>query len=178
MFVEKPTVKLVFFWDYVTSFDHLLNYTLLNLLYYLSLHTVRLCGIFVVLLMPETRKIQQQALRTVYSDNILTYEELLQRAKLPSTLLMWQVKVIAIIMYKVKNELVPPCIADFFVITSSQYHLRNSDFAIPRFHTVDWLHMANRAWLIQALSFGSNSTNLQYLIVLIIRHFEKVHWNG
>lgn len=66
-------------------------------------------------------------------------------------------------MYKVKNGLVPPCIADFFVITSSQYHLRNSDFAIPRFHTV---------------AYGSNSTNLQYLVVLIIRHFEKVHWNG
>ena len=47
-------------------------------------------------------------------------------------------QVIAIIMYKVKNRLMPPCIADFFVITSSQYHLRNSDFAIPRFHTVEY----------------------------------------
>jgi len=39
-------------------------------------------------------------------------------------------------MYKVKNGLSPPYIAELFVLTSSQYHLRNSDFTIPRFRTV------------------------------------------
>ena len=42
----------------------------------------------------------------------------------------------AMLMYKVKNGLVPVHIADLFVVTNSQYHLRNSDFAIPRFRTV------------------------------------------
>ena len=39
-------------------------------------------------------------------------------------------------MYKVKNGLAPPYIADLFVVTNSQYHLRNHDFVIPRFRTV------------------------------------------
>ena len=39
-------------------------------------------------------------------------------------------------MCKVKNGLAPPYFADLFVVTSSQYHLRNSDFTIPRFRTV------------------------------------------
>ena len=39
-------------------------------------------------------------------------------------------------MDKVKNRLAPLYIADLFVVTNSQYHLRNSDFTIPRFRTV------------------------------------------
>ena len=39
-------------------------------------------------------------------------------------------------MYKVKNGLAPPYIADLFVVNSSQYHLRNSDLTKPRFRTV------------------------------------------
>ena len=39
-------------------------------------------------------------------------------------------------MYKVKNGLAPPYIVDLFVVTSYQYHLRNSDFTIPRLRTV------------------------------------------
>ena len=49
---------------------------------------------------------------------------------------MRQLQAIAIIMYKVKYGLVPPDIADLFVVTNSQYYLRNSDFTIPRFWTV------------------------------------------
>jgi len=59
----------------------------------------------------------------------------LQRAKLP-TLHTRRLQAIAAIMYKVKNGLAPPCIAELFVVTNSQYHLRNSDFTIPRFRTV------------------------------------------
>ena len=39
-------------------------------------------------------------------------------------------------MCKVKNGLAPPYIADLFVVTSSQYNLRNSDFTILGFRTV------------------------------------------
>ena len=59
----------------------------------------------------------------------------MQRAKLP-TLHARRLQAIATIMYKVKNGLAPPCIAELFVVTNSQYHLRNSDFTIPRFRTV------------------------------------------
>ena len=76
-----------------------------------------------------------RALRTVYFGNKSTYEELLQRAKLP-TLHTWRLQAIAVVMYKVKNGLVPSYIADLFVVTNSQYHLRNSYFTIQRFRNV------------------------------------------
>ena len=38
--------------------------------------------------------------------------------------------------YKVKNGLAPSYIADLFVVLSTHYNLRNSDFIIPRFRTV------------------------------------------
>ena len=83
----------------------------------------------------KLERIQERALRAVYCDNNSTYEELLKRAKLP-TLHTRRLQVIAIIMYKVKSGLTPPYITDLFVVTSSQYHLRNSDFTIPRSRTV------------------------------------------
>ena len=52
------------------------------------------------------------------------------------TLYTRRLQAIAILMYKVKNGLAPPYIADLFAVTNSQYHLRNHDFVIPRFRTV------------------------------------------
>ena len=49
-----------------------------------------------------------------------------------------RLQAIATIMYKVIYGLAPPYIADLFVFTNSQYHLRNSDFAIPIFRTVTY----------------------------------------
>ena len=62
----------------------------------------------------------------------------MKRAKLP-TLHTRRLQVIAIIMYKVKSGLTPPYITDLFVVTSSQYHVRNSDFTIPSFRTIAYL---------------------------------------
>ena len=46
MFVEKSPVKLMFFWDYLTSFRYQLNYTLSNLLYYLRSRVLSNCLAF------------------------------------------------------------------------------------------------------------------------------------
>ena len=69
-------------------------------------------------------------------------------------------------MCKVKNGLAPPYFADLFVVTSSQYHLRNSDFTIPRFRTVAYgihrmtfLGVANGIRKIQGL--GNFCSNLE-----------------
>ena len=67
--------------------------------------------------------------------NVSSYEELLQRASLP-TLYTRRLHDIAIMMFKVKNGLAPPYITDLFVVSSNHYNLRNSDFIIPRFKTV------------------------------------------
>ena len=39
-------------------------------------------------------------------------------------------------MFKAKNGLAPPYITDLFVVSSTHYNLRNSDFKIPRIRTV------------------------------------------
>ena len=85
----------------------------------------------------KLERIQERALRAVYCDNKSTYEEILQRAKLP-TLHTRRLQAIAIIMYKVKKGLAPSYVADLFTDTNSQYHRRNSDFVIPRFRTVTY----------------------------------------
>ena len=83
----------------------------------------------------KLERIQERALRALYCDNKSTYEELLHRAKQP-TLHTRRPQAIAVLMYKVKNGLAPPYIADLVVVTNSQYHLSNHDFVIPRFRTV------------------------------------------
>ena len=103
---------------------------------YRILHTVRLSGTFVVLLMPgnwNEFKNEHYALCTVTINR--RTRNCLHRAKLP-TLYTRRLQAIAILMYKVKNGLAPPYIADLFAVTNSQYHLRNHDFVIPRFRTV------------------------------------------
>ena len=76
-----------------------------------------------------------RALRSVYCDNVSSYEGLLQRASLP-TLYTRRLQDIAIMVFKVKNGLAPPYITDLFVVSCTHSNLRNSDFIIPRFRTV------------------------------------------
>ena len=83
----------------------------------------------------KLERIQERALRAVYCDNVSSYKELLQRASLP-TLYSRRLQDIAIMMFKVKNGFSPPYITDLFVVLSTHYNLRNSDFIKPRFRTV------------------------------------------
>ena len=68
--------------------------------------------------------IQERSLLAVYWDNKYTYEELLQKANLLA-LYTQRLQDTATIMYKVKNNLAPPYIADLFTVKNSQYSLRN-----------------------------------------------------
>ena len=61
--------------------------------------------------------------------------ELLKRAKLP-TLHNRRLQDVAILMYKVKNDLVPGYISEIFTRKDTSYNLRNNDFEIPRFNTI------------------------------------------
>ena len=72
----------------------------------------------------DTRKlerIQERALRSVYCDNVSSYEELLRRASLP-TLYTRRLQDIAILTFKVKNGLAPPYITDLFVVSRSRFY--------------------------------------------------------
>ena len=83
----------------------------------------------------KLERIQERALRAVYKTRSASYQELLDRAKLP-TLYNRRLQDIATLMFKVKHSLVPANISDLFNLKKTQYNLRNSDFELPRFETV------------------------------------------
>ena len=87
---------------------------------------------------PKVRKLQERALRAVYYNKSATYKELLRWVDL-HTLQNRRLQEMATVMYKIKNNVWPAYIADLFKLNnSSGYHLRNSDFIIPRFNSVTY----------------------------------------
>ena len=85
----------------------------------------------------KLERVQERALRAVFSNKTATYEQLLEWAKLPS-LENRRLQDILILMYKVKHNLVPKTIIDIFPISNSKYNLRNKDFSIPRVNTTKY----------------------------------------
>jgi hypothetical protein len=81
--------------------------------------------------------IQERALRAVYRTKSESYDNLLKRAQI-STLENRRLQDIAILMYKVKNKLLPATVIEIFSFKSSNYSLRNSDFNIPTVNTVKY----------------------------------------
>ena len=66
-----------------------------------------------------------------------SYGQLLSMARL-STLHNRRLQDIAILMYKVKNNMCPTYISTLFEQPAIKYELRNHDFTIPRFNTVSF----------------------------------------
>ena len=79
----------------------------------------------------KLERVQERALRAVYNSKTATYEELLNMAKLP-TLYKRRLQDIAIMMYKVKKEMVPNYIAELFDTRRKGYNLRGNDFKCPK----------------------------------------------
>ena len=73
----------------------------------------------------------------MYKDKHASYQQLLERAELPS-LLNRRLQDICILMYKVKNNLCPTYICNLFNNHNSSYSLRHPDFSIPRYNTVTY----------------------------------------
>ena len=82
-------------------------------------------------------RIQERALRAIYCDKHLSYGQLLSMAGLSSPHTR-RLQDIAIVMYKVKNNMCPAYISTLFEQPSIKYKLRNHDFTIPRFNTVSF----------------------------------------
>ena len=76
----------------------------------------------------KLERIQERALRAVYESSSETYEELLERSKLPT---LYNRR-----LQDIKYGLVPGNVSDLFRIKDNRYLLRNSDFEIPCFNTV------------------------------------------
>ena len=90
----------------------------------------------------KIERVQERALRAVFKSTAETYmcEELLERAKLP-TLYNRRLQDVATLMYEVKNNLVPSCVSEIFTRKGNCYHLRNSDFEMPRFSTICYVNI-------------------------------------
>ena len=86
----------------------------------------------------KIEQIQIRALRAVFDSHSESYENLLVRAELPS-LLNRRLRDIVILMYKVKYGLTPSIVDELFKQKyTSSYSLRNSDFDIPTFNTINY----------------------------------------
>ncbi len=82
------------------------------------------------------------------------YENLLSKAKLPS-LRNRRLQDILVLMYKVKNSMVPKNVHEVFLKQDKNYNLRSCDFPIPRVNTCPQ-NMASTVYDTQALIFGEN----------------------
>ena len=85
----------------------------------------------------KLERLQEKGLRAVFKDKSSSYEDLLNKAKLV-TLNNQRLQNIAILIFKVKHGICPTYISDLLNLQTTQYSLRNSEFVIPRFHTVTY----------------------------------------
>ena len=86
----------------------------------------------------KLERLQERALRAVFDSTSDTYDTLLQKAQL-TTLYNRRLQDILILMYKVKNGLMPKYITDLFQVNCDRdrrYNFRNSHFRLPHYNTV------------------------------------------
>ena len=74
----------------------------------------------------KLEKVQERALRFVYEDYNSSYEELLQKAKVPS-LQIRRMRTMALETYKIINKLAPVCLHDLVHMKNSKYSFRYSN---------------------------------------------------
>ena len=85
----------------------------------------------------KLEKLQERGVRAVFKDNNSSYEQLLEKADLP-TLLNRRLQDLCFLMYKGKHKLCPAYINNIFKEPNSNYNLRQADFSIPRYETVTY----------------------------------------
>ena len=90
----------------------------------------------------KLKRLQERILRAVFKDNNSSYEQLLEKADLP-TLLNRRLQDLCILMYKVKHKLCPTYIfkepnSNILKEPNSNYNLRQVDFSIHRYETVTY----------------------------------------
>ena len=83
----------------------------------------------------KLERLQERGLRAVFKDNTSSYEQLLEKADLP-TLLNRRLQDLCILMYKLKHKLCPAYISNVFKEPNSNYNLRQADFSISRYERV------------------------------------------
>ena len=82
-------------------------------------------------------RLQKRGLRAVFRDTHLNYQQLLDKANLP-TQCNRRLQDICILIYKAKHNLCPRPICNLFQPSNHTYQLRQTDFALPRFNTTTY----------------------------------------
>ena len=86
----------------------------------------------------KIKRLQEGSLRIIYNDDISSFDELLQIDN-SVTVHISNIHLLAIEMYKMKNNISPNFISEIFPKSDSSCYLRNSnDFITPRVNTVFW----------------------------------------
>lgn len=85
----------------------------------------------------KLERLQERGLRAVFRDKSASYEQLLERAELPTLLNRCQ-RDLSILMCKVKHKLCPAYISNIFSEHNSNYNLRQRDFSICRYQTITY----------------------------------------
>ena len=90
--------------------------------------------------------IQERALRLVYEDYATPFEQLLTEDK-SVTMHQKNIQRVAILMFKVKNNLCPSFIQEIFQLNEKVHNTRsNSDFLRPKVATVSWGDLSLRSF--------------------------------
>ena len=85
----------------------------------------------------ELERLQERGLRAVFRDTHLNYQQLIDKANLPTLRNRW-LQDICILMYKAKHNLCPLAICNPFQPRNHNYQLRKTDFALPRVSTTSY----------------------------------------
>lgn len=88
----------------------------------------------------KIEKVQERALRFGYEDYLSSYEQLLEKAKIPSLQIRRQRKM-ALETFKIINQLTPVCLQNLVNVKKSKYSFRYSNIVdIPQVKTATYDH--------------------------------------
>ena len=88
----------------------------------------------------KVERLQERALRVVFNNESVSYDEMPRLAELPSRVNR-RLQEIAILMFRAKKRLLPSQMQERFTLKANcdrRYSLRNFDFKIPRFNTIKY----------------------------------------
>ena len=102
----------------------------------------------------KLEKLQERALRFVYDDYVSSYDDLLDRAKIPS-LKLRRIKTMAIEAFKIVHGIAPPCLHDCLTLKENRYNFRYTNFC--RCHKSGQPHTVRSHLNTQQQSYGTIS---------------------
>ena len=126
----------------------------------------------------KLERVQERGMPAVFRDNQSSYNQLLERAKLP-TLHNWRLQDICILMYKVKHNLCPRTVCNIFKTSNHSYSLRQTDSYLPNFNSVtngkhSLRYLGSKLWSKQTSSERSSASLCNFKIQIRKRGLSNI----